>query len=364
MGFDRLIEQRMVGIDAGNSLDRPATGVAVYARNLTVGLARLRPDERFAWFYRSNRYFRSFRTRLPKNAQRRLLEGPVMNLRTRRLRLFHGLNQRLPAGLSVPTVATFHDLFALTGEFSTPDFRERFAGLARETARRADHIIAVSGHTATQVAERLQFPASRITVVHHGAEPIEIPSRARRAEILTSLGVATPFVLNLGALQVRKNIGRIVQSFELGGGSTRLVLAGSHGFGATEILDRIRISRVRDRILLVGHVDDEVRATLYAEAEALLFPSLDEGFGLPVVEAFAAGLPVITSNVSALPEVAGDAAVLVDPYEPEEIADALKRVLDDSDLRAELRQKGLARAKSFTWQRCADETWKVYNLLS
>ena len=364
MGLDRLIQRTMIGIDAGNSLDRPATGVAVYARNLTVELARLRPDERFAWFYRSNRYFRSFRSRLPKNARRRLLEGPSMHLRTRRLRLFHGLNQRLPAGLSVPKVATFHDLFALTGEYSTPDFRERFAGLARETAQRAEHIIAVSGHTATQVAERLQFPASRISVVHHGAEPLGLPSRARRAEVLKSLGVPRPFVLHIGALQVRKNLGRIVESFELAGGSTRLVLAGSDGFGARGILDRIRISRARDRILRVGHVDDEARGTLYAEAEALLFPSLDEGFGLPVVEAFAAGLPVITSSVSALPEVAGDAAVLVNPYAPEEIADALKRVLDDSDLRAELRRKGLARAQRFTWQRCADETWKVYNLLS
>ena len=287
-----------------------------------------------------------------------------MHLRTRGLRLFHGLNQRLPAGLSVPRVATVHDLFVLTGEYSTPEFRERFAGLARETAHRAEHIIAVSGHTATQVAERLHFPASRITVVHHGAEPLELPSRARRAEVLKNLGVPRPFVLHLGALQVRKNLARIVESFELAGGSTRLVLAGSHGFGAEEILDRIRISRARDRILLVGHVDDEVRGTLFAEAEALLFPSLDEGFGLPVVEAFSAGLPVITSNVSALPEVAGDAAVLVDPYEPEEIAVALKRVLHDSDLRAELRRKGLARARRFTWRRCADETWKVYDRLS
>ncbi len=353
----------MIGIDAGNSLDRPPTGVAVYARNLTRELARLRPDERFGWFYRSNRYLRSFRARLPANARRRLLEAPAMHLSARGLRLFHGLNQRLPAGLAIPRVATFHDLFALSGEYATPDFQARFAGLARETAERADHIIAVSGHTARQVAERLEFPIARITVVHHGAEPLDIPPRAWRAAALKSLGVSGPFLLHLGALQVRKNLGRIVEAFELVGGSTQLVLAGSGGFGARGILDRIRASRARNRILLVGHVDDEVRASLYAEAEALVFPSLEEGFGLPVVEAFAAGLPVITSNVSALPEVAGDAAVLVDPNDTEEIAVALKRVLEDSALRSALRRKGLARAERFTWQRCAQETWQVYELL-
>lgn len=354
----------MIGIDAGNSLDRPPTGVAVYARNLIGEVARLHPEERFAWFYRSNRYFRSFRERLPPNARRRVLEGPAMQLRTRGLRLFHGLNQRLPANVSVPRVATFHDLFALTGDYSTAEFRARFAGLARETAQRADHIIAVSRHTAALVAERLRFPADRITVVHHGAEPLHRPPRTRRSEILESLGVERPFVLHLGALQVRKNVDRIVEAFELAGGSIFLVLAGSLGFGATRILDRIRKSSARERILHVGHVADEARATLYAEAEALLFPSLDEGFGLPVVEAFAAGLPVITSNVSALPEVAGDAAMLVDPYEAEDVAAALKLVLHDPELRADLRRKGRARAARFTWRRCADETWQVYERLS
>ena len=204
----------MIGIDAGNSLDRPPTGVAVYARNLISELARLRADERFAWFYRSNRYFRSFRTRLPANVKRRLLESPALRWRTRGLRLFHGLNQRLPDGLSVPKVATFHDLFALTGEYSTAEFSARFARLARETARQADHIIAVSSHTANQVAERLQVPSARISVVHHGTEKLDIPPRARRVELLDALGVSGPFVLHVGALQVRKNVERVVAAFE------------------------------------------------------------------------------------------------------------------------------------------------------
>lgn len=350
----------MIGIDAGNCFDRPPTGVAVYARNLTHQLARAQPRQRFGWFLRSNRYFRSFGSRLPPNARRRLLEWPSIRLTARRLQLFHGLNQRLPGGIEVPKVVTYHDLFAMTGAYSTAEFRARFAGLARETARRADRIIAVSAHTADQVARRLGFPRSRITVVHHGVEPLEVPRPSRLEALLGRLGVSPPFVLHVGTLQVRKNIERVVAAFEAAGQSAQLVLAGSLGYGAGGIVARVESSSARERIRLVGHVDDDARASLYAAAEVLLFPSLEEGFGLPVVEAFSVGLPVIGSNLSAVPEVAGDAAVLVDPFDTDEIAGALNRVLGDRGLRADLRQKGMERSRQFSWERCAAETWRVY----
>ncbi len=353
----------MIGIDAGNSLDRPPTGVAVYARNLLAGLARAYPDERFAWFYRSNRYLRSFGGKLPPNVRRRLLEESVLFLSAQRLYLFHGLNQRLPNRLRVPSVATFHDLFAMTGEYSTPQFRQRFARLARETASKAGHVIAVSEHTAALVADLLAFPREAITVVHHGVEALEAPDPERRRIILRDLGVTRPFVLHVGSLQVRKNIERIVTAFESIGDSLDLVLAGAGGFGADRIMRRINESPARSRIRLTGHVEDKVRATLYAEAEALVFPSLEEGFGLPVVEAFSAGLPVVASNVSAVAEVAGDAAVLVDPLDAEGIAEALECLISDSALRAELRAKGLDRAKRFSWERCAAQTMEAYRSL-
>lgn len=353
----------MIGIDAGNSLDRPPTGVAVYARNVTRELALGHPEQRFGWYYRSNRYLRSFRTRLPSNVSRRLLEETALRLRPGRPTLFHGLNQRLPKSMDTLKVVTFHDLFAITGEYSTPDFRERFAELARETASRADHIIAVSAHTADQVAELLGFPRTRISVVHHGAEPLITPGSGQCDAIMRRLAVNRPFLLHVGSLQVRKNVARLVEAFETVEEPVDLVLAGARGYGADRIVERIRNSPARDRIHLVGHVADEVRACLYARAEALVFPSLEEGFGLPVIEAFAAGLPVIASNVSALPEVAGGAAMLVDPLRPPEITEAIGCVLGNSVLRADLRSKGAARVQGVTWQRCARETWKVYELL-
>ena len=353
----------MIGIDAGNSLDRPPTGVAVYARNLLAELARAHADERFAWFYRSNRYLRSFRGKRPPNVRCRLLEDSVLFLSAQGLSLFHGLNQRLPGRLRVPSVATFHDLFAMTGEYSTPQFRQRFARLARETAARADHIVAVSNHTAALVADQLAFPREAITVIHHGVEALDVPAPECRRSVLRDLGVTRPFVLHVGSLQVRKNIERIVAAFESVGESLELVLAGSTGFGSDRIVQRIDESPASSRIRLTGHVGDQARATLYAEAVALVFPSLEEGFGLPVVEAFSAGLPVVASNVSAVAEVAGDAALLVDPLDAEGIAGALERVISDSELRAELRAKGLDRAKRFSWERCAAQTWDVYRSL-
>ena len=353
----------MIGIDAGNSLDRPPTGVAVYARNVIRELALGHPEQRFGWYYRSNRYLRSFRTTLPSNVSRRLLEEPALRLRPSRPTLFHGLNQRLPKSPDTIKVATFHDLFAMTGEYSTAEFRERFAGLARETASRADHIIAVSAHTADQVTEFLGFPRTRISIIHHGAEALIAPSTDQCDAIMHRLEVTRPFLLHVGSLQVRKNVSRLVEAFEAVEEPVDLVLAGARGYGADRIVERIRNSPARARIHLVGHVRDEVRACLYARAEALVFPSLEEGFGLPVIEAFAAGLPVIASNVSALPEVAGGAAMLVDPLRPSEITEAIGRVLGSSGLRAGLRSKGAARVQGVTWQRCARETWKVYELL-
>ncbi len=353
----------MIGIDAGHSLDRPPTGVAVYCRNLIRRLTSILADERFRLFYRSNRYFRSFREPLPENCSRALLADFALNRTARGLQLFHGLNQRLPPGLPCPALATFHDLFVMTAEYSTPEFRERFAALARETAERADFVVAVSEFTAGQVTELLGVPPDRVTVVSHGVEPAPAITDARKDALLARLGVARPFLLNVGAVQKRKNIARIVKAFETIDADLDMVFAGPDGYGASEIAARIAASPARTRIHRTGFVGPDARAALYAGAEALVFASLDEGFGLPVIEAFAAGLPVVASNSSALPEVAGDAALLVDPLDAEAIAAAMQRIVHDSRLRNSLRSKGTARARQFTWERAARETQAVYDRL-
>src|SRR5262249_19527897 len=155
-------------------------------------------------------------------------------------------------------------------------------------------------------------------------------------------------------VQARKNIAGVVFAMKALPGS-RLVVAGGDGYGAAEIHSLVRREGMERRVLFLGHVDQSKLRLLYSSAAALVFPSFEEAFGLPILEAMSCGLPVITSNVTGMPEVAGDAALLVDPRNIEEIAAAMQRVLDDGRLRQELIAKGKDRAGQFTWERCAHQ---------
>jgi glycosyltransferase involved in cell wall biosynthesis len=273
------------------------------------------------------------------------------------------LNQRLPRCKLPPALTTFHDLFAVSGDYSTPQFRQRFTLLARDAAARSDHIIAVSQFTATQVREYLNYPESQITVIYHGVDPIPDFLPPDQEEFRRRHRLEAPFLLCVGAIQTRKNISRLVQAFERIHPGCLLVLAGSDGYGAEQIRQQVQASPARERIRLLGYVDQETLAKLYRTAAAFSFPSLDEGFGLPVLEAMSAGLPVVTSNRSALAEVAGEAALRVDPCQTEEIRLALERILSDTDCRQRLIEAGYRRAAEFTWEKAAAATLGVYRRL-
>jgi glycosyltransferase involved in cell wall biosynthesis len=313
------------------------------------GLARLRPEARFEYWLRPHRFFRAAGLAARSNARRRLLLWPFG---PRGAALFHGLNQRLPAMRLRAAVVTFHDLFVMTGDYSTPEFRARFTAQARDAAQRADAIIAVSEFTRRQVVGLLGVPEARVRVVHHGARPLDFPNVARE-----------PVILHVGALQSRKNVARLVEAFESLDEPWRLVLAGSAGFGAAAILDRIARSPARARIEMPGYVTPAELGRWYARASVFAFPSLDEGFGMPLLEAMAAGTPIVTSLRSALPEVAGDAALLVDPEDTAALAAALGRLTRDSDLREDLVRRGRARVQTFSWDKAVRETWDVYTQL-
>jgi glycosyltransferase involved in cell wall biosynthesis len=186
-------------------------------------------------------------------------------------------------------------------------------------------------------------------VVHHGVR--ELPHSSTLREKV---------VLNVGAIQKRKNVARLVEAFETVEPGWRLVLAGSFGYGSAEILARIEQSPARHRISVLGYVSPDELARWYSRAMIFAFPSLDEGFGMPVLEAMAAGTPVVASARSALPEVAGEAALLVDPEDTESLGAALRLLAGEEDLRRDLAGRGIARARLFTWEKAARETWDVY----
>lgn len=350
-------------LDATYSLGREPSGVALYCSRIIQALAEDAPGDRFLLCYRANRFFRALVSPLPAaNCARRLMEEFVPLLP--RADLFHGLNQRLPRAPLRRAVSTFHDLFVISGDYSTPEFRSRFTAMARDAASRSDQIIAVSGFTASQIVEYLNFPADRITVVHHGVDPIPKISSDAREAFRRRLALDAPFVLHVGAIQKRKNITRLVQAFEGLPQRYLLVLAGSAGFGAREILDCIESSRAGARIRLLGYRTRGELNHLYRSAAVLAFPSLDEGFGFPVLEAMSAGLPVVTSNSSALQEVAGDAALLVEPADADGLRAALQSALEDTPVRERLVAAGLQRVAGFTWSRAAQQTLEVYRRLA
>ena len=331
-----------IALDATYSLGRNLSGVGVYSRQILTRLPQAHPGPSYLFCYRPHRFpILSF-------SRRTLLwkDWP------RNVDLFHALNQRVDSAHHRHVVSTFHDLFVITSSYSTPEFRQRFAQQAREAARRSELIIAVSEFTASQVEGLLGVERSRIRVVHHGVSMPPVRSHAVGKRIL--------FV---GAIQKRKNVSRLVEAFAQTPPGWKLTLVGSAGFEAEAILNDIESSPRRADIELPGYVSDATLAELYQSAAVFAFPSLDEGFGMPVLEAMAYGIPVLTCNTSALAEVAGDSALLVDPYRTDDIAHGLNQLIADPSLRASLIQRGHRRAQQFTWEDSVEKTWNVYREL-
>ncbi len=199
----------------------------------------------------------------------------------------------------------------------------------------------------------LNVDPARLRVVRHGPA----------GNLVAGLLPHTPekIVLTVGAIQTRKNTARLIEAFAALPDDWRLILAGAAGYGAEGILAKIANN---PRVQVTGYITPEALAQYYSRASIFAFPSLDEGFGMPILEAMQAGVPVITSNRSAMPEVAGDAAMLIDPENTEELAQSLTQLAADPDLRAQLSRAGKLRATQFSWSKAAQQTWAVYQELA
>jgi glycosyltransferase involved in cell wall biosynthesis len=339
-----------IALDATYATGEQPSGIGIYSRRILDGLAERYPEDAFLHCLRPKQYLRDRASRQFRNVRRRLLLPPMPVLGAD---LFHALNQRVDARLARKVVTTFHDLFVMTEEYSTLEFRKRFTEQARRAAQNSDLIIAVSAFTAGQVEDLLGISRSRIRVVWHGTDFPPLHARQRK-----------PMVLSVGVVQKRKNTLRLIQAFERMREPWRLVLAGAmSGHGAEEIRDYLGRSPAGERIDVLGYVSTERLEDLYERASMVAFPSMGEGFGIPVLEAMAHGVPVLASRAAAMPEVAGDAAILVDPTSVDEIADGLTRLAEDSELRGTLRRKGRARAAEFPWSRAVEATHGVYEEL-
>jgi glycosyltransferase involved in cell wall biosynthesis len=264
-------------------------------------------------------------------------------------------------------VVTVHDLVP----FDHPEsLNWRFAAWYRflmpRLVKRVKHVIAVSEFTKKRLMQEFNLSEERITVIWNGVDARFQPAaRHHASEAIAKLGIPSQrYVVALGSLEPRKNLKRLLQAWEKIvtnlPDDVWLVLAGAKG--KKIIFDDVSFEPLPPRVYLAGYVDDQLLPSLYAGAIAAPYVSFYEGFGLPTVEAMACGTPVLTSNCSALPEVVGDAALTTDPYNTDAIAQALQQLLQDENLRKNLRARGLERAAHFNWQQAAEQTLSVLKM--
>ncbi|MBA2450006.1 MAG: glycosyltransferase family 4 protein [Chloroflexi bacterium] len=270
-----------------------------------------------------------------------------------------------------PTVVTIHDVIPLV----LPEYRRRetsriYSQLVSFTSKRADAIIAVSEHSRRDIVRVLGIPADKISVIGNAVHPgyYPITDSWLLAAVRERYNVARKYILYFGGFDSRKNVQRIIRSYAALPAPLRaeyqLVIAGRlHLLGHPLYPDPrplVRELDLGDRIIFTGQIREQDKAPLYSGATLFVFPSLYEGFGMPVLEAMACGAPVITSRLSALPEVVGDAGALVDPYSEPAITETMGELLADPKRRSELGARARARSRNFSWRQVAEQTVQVY----
>ncbi|HMO58105.1 MAG TPA: glycosyltransferase family 1 protein [Roseiflexaceae bacterium] len=359
-----------IGIDISRIATATRTGTEQYTYELLAALAQADTTTPYRLYcHRQPAHLP------PLGANFQLRQIPLARLWTH-LRLSAEVLQHQPDVLFVPahvlplatplarrmcSVVTIHDMGYL--RYPAAHTRAQRIYLRLSTlwsARVATRVIAISQATRADLAQLARIDPQRIDVVYHGVSPrfgmAVDPAAAARIQ---QISAGEPYLLYVGTVQPRKNLLRLIEALALVGRNRptpRLLIAGRRGWLAAPIEHHAANLGIADRVVFTGYVADDDLPALYAGALAFLFPSLYEGFGMPVLEAMASGTPVLTARSSALPEVAGDAALLVDPHDTTAIAEGIRMLLDEPALRQALRQAGRARAAQFTWEACAAAT--------
>ena len=366
-----------IGLDM-RMVDTDQTGIGRYARELARRLPAICPDWNFLLIKRPQ--MDGVRLGRGPNVKEAVVPGfldhphnliasPQINRLG--LDLYHALHHFLPPGLRVPRVAvTLHDLIWV--EHARLTFDQRFAwllwrvthlygrGTMRHALTAADHIIAISRHTAKCARARYGLSPERISVIYHGADHMPLP-----ADGCPNGEAPEPYLLSLGNSKPYKNPRGLLQAFARVAPrhpDLRLKIAG-RGDSFRNLRALASRLGITAQVEFLGRVGEAELRRLFTGARALVFPSLIEGFGFPLVEAMRLGCPVITSDIPVMREIVGDAAFCADPNHPEDIAAAIEKLLADSEQRRRLRRRGLERASGFTWKTCAAHTAGVYQTL-
>lgn len=370
-----------VGINAQKLLSKD-TGVGIYTTRLIENLIIAEQEVDFV-------LFSSYGIDLPReylrdgvelilspfplnsNSLRIIWEQSVLPMRVKKCGcdIFHYPDHTASLLMGVnPTIITVHDLaflrFPQTFDLARAIYKKM---VINRSVGIANRIIAVSSFTKHEIVNLLDVDPDKVSIVYNGVSPMfrELDREEARDRLSYLIpGLKKDYLLFVGTLEPRKNIITLIHSYNLlrkqGKIDAQLVIVGSRGWLYDKMFKEIDKSSLADDILFTGYVTNEQLVMLYNGANFLIYPALYEGFGLPVLEAMACGIPVITSDRSSLSEVAGNAAMKIDPNSEEDIADAMAKLYQDKELREKYRQRGLERAKMFSWKETARQTLEVY----
>lgn len=377
-----------IGIDARLIDEKEKFGIGIYQDNLIRELANIDKKNEYLLFFQSlmrkkddfpgpaQGNFRKIIVRIPNglgsNIKDRIWTDFLLPfyIRKEKIDVFHNLCRAFPSKKpKCKTVVTIHDLTYKYIDLKRKPKRTFAAKSFERSVLHADKIITISESSKKDILKFHGIDARKIAITYNGLTSHIRPIPEEELQIFKKrVNLDYKFILYVGYFLPHKNVERIIESFDIArkrfGINQKLVLIGGGPDSLTcPIMNLIRTFHLQDEIIFKGYLKNEELNCFYNAADLFLFPTLYEGFGMPVLEAMAVGTPVITSNTSSLPEVAGDASLLVNPYNSNEIAEAIWRVINDNCLREDLIKKGFERIKNFTWRNTAIETLKVYQSL-
>jgi glycosyltransferase involved in cell wall biosynthesis len=364
----------LIGIDASRAAALERTGTENYSLNLIRHLLALENDHCYRLYFNRPPTAELF----PMTADLELRVMPFPRLWTH-LRLSWEIARHPPDVLFVPahvlplvhprsSVVTVHDLgYLYYPEAHRPSDRLYLDLSTRYNARAASRVIAVSQATKDDLVQHCGIRPDKITVVYSGCDgtiqPVEDEATIERVK--ARYGIQGDYILYVGTLQPRKNLGRLLKAYAIVRKQANrsetpcLVIGGRKGWLYDQIFQQVERLGLQTEVVFPGYVPQDDLPALLSGARLFVFPSLYEGFGLPVLEAMSCGTPVLCSNASSLPEVAGNAAFLIDPLDVGNMAKAMNRLLQDEGLRTQLVERGLQQVRHFSWDRCARETLAV-----
>jgi glycosyltransferase involved in cell wall biosynthesis len=387
-GSHEQMKRPVIGIDVTSALSQRA-GIGRYTRELVSALVRNDKSVDYLLFSAKQPTWDPLENRIPSDSNVRYRQSPFSERWL--YRLWYRLRLPIPVQTftgdvdifyspdfvlppvrdEIPTVLTVHDLsFVHFPETFTPSLRKYLNQVVPRSVRSASHVLADSQTTKDDISNIWNIDEKKITVLYSGVDRSFRPpsDTAKLVNVRNKYDLGDrPYILSVSTIQPRKNYQMLIRAFKEVAKDFphRLIIAGGKGWLYEETLAEVNAQGLNDRVLFVGFVDDQDLPALYSDATLFVFPSLYEGFGLPILEAMSCGVPVVVSNASCMPEVAGEAALVLPPQDEEAWTAAIRDLLDDPNRRAQMVAGGFLRARQFSWKRAAEQlSGVVQQLLS